>query len=216
MRCSQLSSSTSRLRSPTASTRVSVIGRPGSSRIPSTLAVAAAARSPSCSGARSTNHTPSPDPSASPAAACSPSRVLPAPPAPVSVTRRDPSSRRWTSASWASRPMKLDACAGRLLRSFGLSRDVSGGNAVGSPSASSWKSRSGLPRSFSRCRPRSRTEAPAGSDPDSSAAAAADSTIWPPCATAAIRAARCTSSPTRPTGVCAASPEWMPMRTRTG
>ena len=115
MTCSQLSSSTSRLCPPTASTSVSSTGRPGSCRTPSTSATATATRSGSVSGARSANHTPSPAPSASPAATCTASRVLPAPPVPVSVTSRQPPTRRRTSASSASRPIKLDTCAGRLF-----------------------------------------------------------------------------------------------------
>ena len=135
MTCSQLSSSTSRLRPLAASTSVSSTGRPGSCRTPSTSATVTATRSGSRSGARSANHTPSPPPSSSPAATCSPSRVLPAPPAPVSVTSRDPATRWRTAASSASRPMKLDTCAGRLWRSVGLSTDRTGGNAAGKPSA---------------------------------------------------------------------------------
>jgi hypothetical protein len=121
IRCSQLSSGTSRLRPPTASTTMRSTGRPGSSRTPSTFATVTATRSGSRSGARSANHTPSPVPSASPAATCSPSRVLPAPPAQVSVTSRDPATRARTSASSASRPIKLDTWAGRLVSSPELS-----------------------------------------------------------------------------------------------
>ena len=215
MTCSQLSSSTSRARRPIASASAAITGRSGSTLTPSTLATVTATRSWSCSGARSANQTPSPEPSSSPAATWSPRRVLPAPPEPVSVTRRELVIRRRTSASSASRPMKLDTCTGRLFSSLGLSSDASGGKAVGRPSASSWKICSGRPRSFSRCRPRSAMRAPAGGGSGSRAAVAAESTTWPPCATAAIRAARCTSRPTKPTAVRDASPEWMPMRTRT-
>ena len=123
---------------------------------------------------------------------------MPAPPGPVSVTRREAVTRPRTSASSPSRPMKLDTCAGRLLSSFGLSSDRRGGKAKGRPSASSWKIRSGGPRSFSRCRPRSLRAAPAGIGSRSSAAAVAESTTWPPWAVAAMRAARWTSRPTRP------------------
>ena len=56
-------------------------------------------------------------------------------------------------------------------------------------SVPSWKRRSGALRSFSRCRPRSRTSTPARS------AVACDSSTCPPCPAAAIRAARCTSIP---------------------
>ena len=47
-----------------------------------------------------------------------------------------------------------------------------------------WKICSGRPRSFSRCRPRSVSVAPPGIESLSRAAVAAESTIWPPCATA--------------------------------
>ena len=117
IRCSQLSSSTSRLRPPTASISVSSTGRSGSWRTPSTSATVTATRSGSPSRARSANHAPSPAPSASPAATCRARRVLPAPPAPVNVTSRQAPTSRRTSASSPSRPMKLDAGAGRLLRS---------------------------------------------------------------------------------------------------
>jgi hypothetical protein len=45
--------------------------------------------------------------SATARATCMPSRVLPQPPVPVSVTRREAESRRATSALSYSRPMKL-------------------------------------------------------------------------------------------------------------
>ena len=135
--CSQLSSSTSRARRPIASTSVLSGGWSGSALMPSTLATVTATRSWSCSGARSANQTPSPEPSSRPAATWSPRRVLPAPPEPVSVTRREAVIRWRTSASSVSRPMKLDTCAGRLFSSFGLSSDASGGKAAGRPSASS-------------------------------------------------------------------------------
>ena len=211
MTCSQLSSRSSRPRPPTAPTSVSSTGRPGSWRTPSTSATVTATRSGSPSGARSANHTPSPAPSASPAATCSPSRVLPAPPAPVNVTSRDPLTNARTAASSPSRPMKLDTCAGRLLRSLGSSSDSNGRKAAGKPSARSWKICSGRLTSFSRCRPRSASHTPSGSAPTSSRAAAADTTTWPPCA-AAIRLASCTSSPA---AVWEASPQWIPIRTRT-
>ena len=72
--------------------------------------------------------------------------------------------------------MKLDTCAGRLLNSFGLSSDRNGGKAAGRPSACSWKICSARPMSFSRCRPRSSSPTPAGSESASSPAAAADTT----------------------------------------
>ena len=73
----------------------------------------------------------------------------------------------------------------------------------------------GRPPSVSRCRPRSSSHTPAGSEPPSSPAAAADTTTCPPCATAAIRAAPRTSTPASPATVRDASPQSMPIRTRT-
>ena len=105
---------------------------------------------------------------------------LPAPPGPVSVTRRELAIRRRTSASSPSRPMKLDTWTGRLFSSLGLSSDFTAGKAVARPSASSWKICSGRPRSFSRCRPRSLSEAPAGIESRSKAAVVAESTTCPP------------------------------------
>ena len=111
--------------------------------------------------------------------------------------------------------MKLDTCAGKLFSSLGLSSDCSGGKAAGRPSACSWKICSGRPPSVSRCRPRSSSHTPAGSEPPSSPAAAADTTTCPPCATAVIRAAPRTSTPASPAAVRDASPQSMPIRTRT-
>ena len=212
--CSQLSSTSSRLRWPIASASVSATGRPVSAWMLSTLATVPATSPGSVTGARSANQTPSPEPSSSPAAACSASRVFPEPPGPVSVTSREVVISWDTSASSVSRPMKLEACTGKLLGSCGLSSDRSGGNAPGSPGASSWKICSGRLRSFSRCMPRSRRLAPPGSASPSRALAAAETRICPPCATAATRAPRCTSIPTSPVAPCSTSPEWMPIRTR--
>ena len=74
----------------------------------------------SASGARSTNHTPSGKPSSTCRATSSASRVLPHPPAPVSVNSRVDGSSRASSAISRWRPMKLVSGAGRLcVRAFG-------------------------------------------------------------------------------------------------
>ena len=177
--------------------------------------MAAGTASSSVTAASSATHTPSPDPSSSSAATCSPSRVLPHTPAPVKVTRREDSTSARTSATSRPRPMKVDSWAGRLFGSAGLPSDRSGGNSACKPAACSWKRRSGRLRSFSRCTPRSASAAPGGSPSRTSAAAASDTSTCPPYATAATRAARCTSRPTRPVAVFAASPQWMPIRTWT-
>jgi hypothetical protein len=177
--------------------------------------MARATPSSSVTAASSTSQTPSPDPSSSPAASCRLSLVLPHPPAPVSVTRRQDSTRAATSDSSFSRPMNVAGWAGRLFASAGLPSERSGGNSACRPAAWSWKTRSGRPRSFSRCTPRSRSDAPGGSASPTTAAAASDTKTWPPYPTAATRAARCTSRPTRPAAALSASPVCTPIRTRT-
>jgi len=69
---------------------------------------------------------------------------------------------------------------------------------VARPGPSSWKIRSGRPRSFSRCTPRSASYAPSGRKSRTTAAAVSGNKTWLPYPTAATRAARCTSRPTRP------------------
>jgi hypothetical protein len=59
--------------------------------------------------------------------------------------------------------MNADSWPGRLFGSAGLPSDRSGGNSACKPAACSWKIRSGRPRSFSRCTPRSASAAPGGS-----------------------------------------------------
>ena len=85
------------------------------SATPSVAATTAATRSPSWSGARSTNQTPSAKASSCWRASSCASRVLPQPPIPLSVIRRDVASSRAQSASAASRPMKRVRGCGRLV-----------------------------------------------------------------------------------------------------
>ncbi len=198
-----------------ASSSVSRTGRPGCPAIRSASDTAAATASWSATAASSTSQTPSPDPSSSSAATCRPSLVLPHPPAPVSVTSREDSTRARTSPSSRSRPMNVASWAGRLFGSAALPSERSGGNSACRPAACSWKSRSGRPRSFSRWAPRSLSAAPGGRESRTRAAAVSDNSTCPPCATAATRAARWTSRPTRPVAVVVASPVCTPIRTRT-
>ena len=94
IRCSQLSSTIRTSWGARASSSVSRTGRPGCPAIPSASEMAGATASSSVTAASSTSQTPSPDPSSSSAATCRPSLVLPDPPAPVSVTRRQDSDQR--------------------------------------------------------------------------------------------------------------------------
>ena len=137
---------------------VRVNARPGSSCTPSTCATALGTSDGSRIGARSMNQTPSAKRSSASAATCSDSRVLPRPPMPSSVSRRDDSSSLPTSSSSRSRPRNDVSCCGRLL---GVdSSDRSAGNAWRSEGCSSWWISSGDARSFSRTRPSSRSVAP--------------------------------------------------------
>jgi len=92
-----------RLRNEGADDRPS-IGSPPSSTRPRASAIALGINAWSAIGARSTNTTASP---ADARAASIARRVLPAPPGPVSVTKRDPISSRRRPATSASRPTKL-------------------------------------------------------------------------------------------------------------
>ena len=112
--------------------------------------------------------------------------------------------------------MNADSWVGRLFGNAGLPSERNGGNPAARPAACSWKIRSGRPRSFSRCTPRSASAAPGGSPSRTSTAAASDTSTCPPYPAAATRAARCTSRPTSPMAVRAASPQCTPIRTRTG
>ena len=135
-RCSQLSSTRSRRLGRSASESVAARGRPASSRTPRAAATAWGARAGSARGASSTSHTPSGYAGSTSAAARRARRVLPTPPAPVSVTRRWAPSSAATAASSRSRPTKLVSCRGRL---FGSASSVrSGGNAPGRSGCSSW------------------------------------------------------------------------------
>ena len=76
---------------------------------------AAGSSAASASRATSTHHTPSGWPSSAPAATCKARRVLPQPPAPVSVNSRTPPSSSPTWASSRRRPTKLVSSPGRLV-----------------------------------------------------------------------------------------------------
>ena len=194
-RCSQLSStsssSDSRRRSRTSSSR-SLCGR---SRTPRTRATALTTNCGSNTGARSTNQAPSRVCPAVLAASSIASRVFPDPPAPVKVTRRAPASSAASSASSRSRPTKLVSWSSRLWRR--AATDRSRGNSRGRSGCSSWKRRSGRSTSRSRCAPRSRRLALGGRSSPASSRTAADTTTWPPCASARIAAQRITATPRR-------------------
>src|SRR5215469_3378050 len=74
---------------------------------------------------------------------------------------------------------------------------------------------SGSSMSLSRWKPRSRTDSSAGSPGCASCQVTSDITTWPPCAVAAIRAARCRSIPIYPSSCGVGSPACRPIRTPT-
>ena len=115
-RCSQLSKTRRRRLERRRSTRVSINARLGCSGMRRALAVSWVTKSASDAGANSTSQTPSGYSASKSAATCSASRVLPQPPAPVRVNNLVSARSCLTSIISASRPMKLDNCAGKLLR----------------------------------------------------------------------------------------------------
>ena len=114
-RCSQLSNKSSARRACRKSAKVSFRGRLVCSRTFNTAATAAGNRCASPNPPSSTSQTPSGKRSKSPAATSKARRVLPVPPGPVSVTRRNWSNRARTAAISAWRPMKLLNKTGRLF-----------------------------------------------------------------------------------------------------
>ena len=86
-RCSQLSRIKSSSRDSRYSRSLSMNGRPGCSTTPNASATACGTSVGSASGASSTSHTPSANSLARRLATSSASRVLPAPPEPVSVSQ---------------------------------------------------------------------------------------------------------------------------------
>lgn len=114
---------TSREVLPIARTRASVPDRPARSPTPSAVATDCASGASSCSESSSIRSTRAYRPG-SPLANSSASRVLPTPPAPVSVSKRDVLSRvRRTESSWR-RPTKESSARGSP-------RPESGGEASG-------------------------------------------------------------------------------------
>ncbi len=103
--CSQLSSTNSSSRSRRWFVSRSFEGRPRVSRTPNAVRRVATTRSGFTTAARSTHHAPAAKRSATSAATCAASRVLPQPPGPVSVSRRSVLNRPWSATSSSSRPM---------------------------------------------------------------------------------------------------------------
>ncbi len=214
MTCSKLSRTSRSRLSRSQSATVSLMGRVPPSVTPSAVAIRGATSIGSRIGSSGTKKTPSGKSSAARAASWSDSRVLPVPPGPVRVSSRVVASSPAASSSSASRPTKVVSCTGRLLGRASSVR--SGGNADRRPSPTTSRMRTGAVRSLSRCSPRSTSRTPSTGWSDSRSRVRLDARIWPPWATAAIRAARLMLSPTRLPPLCSAAPELMPIRTRIG
>jgi hypothetical protein len=114
-RCSQPSITTRARRAARPSTRAFITGSPGFSAIPQAEATVCSNNRASPMAASSTSQAPPGYPSSTSAASLSARRVLPAPPGPVRVTRRDLRSRRRRSEIWCSRPTNELSWAGRLF-----------------------------------------------------------------------------------------------------
>ncbi len=112
-KCSQLSSTNSRSLPRKCAHTVSIRLWPTASFTPKTCASALGTSRGSRNGARSTNQTPSRYASKISAVACRTRRVLPTPPAPVSVNNRVPGNSRLISAISFSRPTKAVSTCGR-------------------------------------------------------------------------------------------------------
>ena len=114
-RCSALSSRTSIRRPWSRASSVRSRPAPSSSRTPSASASAPRTCSPRLTGASPAHHSPPGNTSGNPAAAASASRVLPIPPAPVSVTRRAAARTSRTAATSSWRPTNGVSCTGNLF-----------------------------------------------------------------------------------------------------
>ena len=112
--CSQLSRTRSSLREQRKSIKTSRNDRAESSRTPRVAATTSTSSDPSRNSPNSTSHTPSPNTRRASVAARSASRVLPTPPIPVNVTRRDADSKLFISDNSVRRPTKLVNSSGRL------------------------------------------------------------------------------------------------------
>ena len=103
-------------------------------------------------------------------------------------------TRSTRAASSARRPISEARGRGRLLGRASSDRIV--GNSDGSPSISSCQSRSGSGRSLRRWLAEVAEVTAGGRCVATSARVESESSTWPPCPAAAMRAARWTSSPT--------------------
>ena len=131
--CSRLSTRSRSRFSARKWPRLSARGTAPLSLSPSACAIVGSTSSGSAIGASATKNTPCGKSSTSSAAACSPSRVLPVPPGPVSVNRRTSSrrSRSTTAATSRSRPISGVGWTGRFVGRFSSVRKA--GNSFGSP-----------------------------------------------------------------------------------
>lgn len=111
-RCSQLSSTISIVRVPSAWTSASIPARPPRSRTPRAAARACGSKSPSCSESRATHCARPVRPPRTRPASSSARRVLPTPPGPVRVSSREDLSSVRNRDSSRSRPTNASSAGG--------------------------------------------------------------------------------------------------------
>ncbi len=186
--CSQLSNSSSRTRPSNADATLSATLSPGCWLRPRTAATASGTAAGSVTGPSSIIHTPSGNSGCRRAATSCARRVLPTPPTPVRVTRRCDFNAVATSATSDSRPTKLVAGGRRLP--WLVSSVLRGGNSDRSPSATTWKTSTGLAMSRRRRGPRATR-----STPETRSAVIRSIRSWPPWPAAISRAVRLHTAP---------------------
>ena len=184
--------------------------RTGSTSTPIAEATASATSAASVTVSSSTHQTPSGHCSAWSAATCAASRVLPEPPAPVSVTNRSPRSRSRTAMRSASLPTNRE-----LDRQVVADRSSDRSGPVRRPGSVAARGRVGDDRSPRRCRPRSTRDDPVGSWSATTEAVAVDTSVWPPLAISTSRSPVRTAAPMyRPSSRTRAWPVCSAIRSR--
>ena len=180
-RCSALSTSTAS--PPSASPRLSSSDGPAA-REPRVRGRSREGRARGRGGASGTQNTPSGNPSSHPPPPAKRTASCPYRLGPVSVSKRTSSGSSSRTSPSSLLPAQKRRGRHRQVRSVQRLEE-------GKSPSPTWNTRSAAARSLNRCSPRSTSPFV-----PTSAAVDADTTTCPPCAAAAIRAARCTSNPT--------------------
>ena len=192
--CSMLSRIRIIERSATNDSTAEAADRSGPSKMPIPWAIAALTWSGLSSAARLTNHAPSRNRGSRRRAASIARLVLPIPPGPVSVTRRASCAQLRRDRRVPGRDRRTRSADPAGCRAVPPTTEAVGSRSAGRRYRAG-VSLSARGTSFSTCRPRSRRLVPSGRASATRVAVVSDSTTWPPCPTAATRAARLTSKP---------------------